>query len=288
MNATERLTMKNQLNGHKQYLLASDFDQTLSFNDSGQVLAEILGISNFQQKVAGLTRSNLLHQGAELAYLLRHDPEFRSVRRDHLVEAGRRVRLKDDIELFTKLLDRDWDGVRFQFCVISAAPREVVRSALEGIVPPENIFGTEFGYEPSTGEICNILRAPAGYGKIAVLEELEVKLQITPDRTIYVGDGSSDLYVMHHVNSRAGHTIAVSESKSIGRIAKRTVLSASALGVLMPILEDILKWNADQIRELFASQGLGLQDWDKIRTDWLTFHKAPIRIPPNDQAALVS
>ena len=288
MNATERLTMKNQPNGHKQYLLASDFDQTLSFNDSGQVLAEILVISNFQQKVAGLTRSNLVHQGAELAYLLRHDPEFRSVRRDHLVEAGRRVRLKDDIELFTKLLDRDWDGVRFQFCVISAAPREVVRSALEGIVPPENIFGTEFGYELSTGEISNILRAPAGYGKIAVLEELEVKLQITPDRTIYVGDGSSDLYVMHHVNSRAGHTIAVSESKSIGRIARRTVLSASALGVLMPILEDILKWNADQIRELFASQGLGLQDWDKIRTDWLTFHKAPIRILPNDQAALVS
>ncbi len=279
--------MKNQPNGHKQYLLASDFDQTLSFNDSGQVLAEILVISNFQQKVAGLTRSNLVHQGAELAYLLRHDPEFRSVRRDHLVEAGRRVRLKDDIELFTKLLDRDWDGVRFQFCVISAAPREVVRSALEGIVPPENIFGTEFGYELSTGEISNILRAPAGYGKIAVLEELEVKLQITPDRTIYVGDGSSDLYVMHHVNSRAGHTIAVSESKSIGRIARRTVLSASALGVLMPILEDILKWNADQIRELFASQGLGLQDWDKIRTDWLTFHKAPIRILPNDQAALV-
>ena len=80
----------------------------------------------------------------------------------------------------------------------------------------------------------------------------------------------------------------MSETKSIGRIARRTVLSASALGVLMPILEDILKWSADQIRELFASQGLGLQDWDKIRTDWLTFHKAPIRIPPNDQAALVS
>src|SRR5438477_10178751 len=136
--------------------------------------------------------------------------------------------------------------------------------------------------------MCNILRAPSGYGKIAVLEELEVKLQITPDRTIYVGDGSSDLYVMHHVNSRAGHTIAVSESKSIGRIARRTVLSASALGVLMPILEDILKWNADQIRELFGSQGLGLEDWGKIRTDWLTSHKAPIRIPPNDQAALAS
>jgi phosphoserine phosphatase len=280
--------MKNHFNGHKQYLLASDFDQTLSFNDSGHVLAEILGISNFPEKVAGLTRSNLVHQGAELAYLLRHDPQFRSVRREHLIEAGRRVRLKDDIELFTKMLDRDWDGVRFQFCVISAAPREVVQSALEGIVAPENIFGTDFGYEPSTGEIANIVRASAGYGKIAVLEELEIQHQITPDHTIYVGDGSSDLYVMHHVNSRAGHTIAVSETKSIGRIARRTVLSASALGVLPPILEDILKWNADQIRELFASQGLGLQDWDKIHTDWLTFHKAPIQVIPDDRAALVS
>src|SRR5437879_7162832 len=212
--------MKNHFNGHKQYLLASDFDQTLSFNDSGHVLAEILGISNFPEKVEGLTRSNLVHQGAELAYLLRHDPEFRSVRREHLIEAGRGVRLKDDIELFTKLLDRDWDGVRFLFRVISAAPREVVQSALEGIVAPENIFGTEFSYEPATGEIANIVRATAGYGKIAVLEELEIQSQITPDHTIYVGDGSSDLYVMHHVNSRAGHTIAVSETKSIGRIAR--------------------------------------------------------------------
>src|SRR5205823_9380457 len=131
-----------------EYLLASDFDQTLSFNDSGQVLAEMVGISNFHEKVAGLTQSNLVHQGAELAYLLRHDPQFRSVRREHLTEAGQRVRLKDDIELFTRMLDRDWDGVRFQFCVISAAPRAVVQSALEGIVAPENIFGTEFGYEP--------------------------------------------------------------------------------------------------------------------------------------------
>jgi phosphoserine phosphatase len=170
------------------------------------------------------------------------------------------------------------DGHRFQFFVISAAPREVVQSALDGIVPPENVFGTEFGYDPSTGEISSILRATAGYGKVAVLEELELKLQISPDRTIYVGDGSSDLYVMHHVNSRDGNTIAVSETKSIGRIAKRTVLSESALSVMVPILEDILGWNAQQVREWFASYGLGLQDWDKIRTDWLTFHQAPVRI----------
>jgi HAD superfamily phosphoserine phosphatase-like hydrolase len=267
-----------------EYLVASDFDQTLSFNDSGYVLSEMIGIKDFAEKVAGLSRSNLVHQGAELAYLLRHDPQFRSIRREHLIEAGKRVRLKDDVQLMADLLQANFDGNRFQFFVISAAPREVVRSALEGIVPPENVFGTEFAYDPNTGEISDILRVPAGYGKVVVLQELELKLQISPDRTIYVGDGSSDLYVMHHVNSRDGHTIAVSETKSIGRIARRTILSENALGVLVPIFEGILKWNAYQVREYFAQHGLGLRDWDKIRTDWLTFQKTPLRILSHDVA----
>jgi hypothetical protein len=49
-----------------------------------------------------------------------------------------------------------------------------------------------------------------------------------------MGDGSSDLFVMLHVNTREGYTIAVSEAKFIGRVAKRTVLSDSALSVLVP------------------------------------------------------
>ena len=36
----------------KHYLFASDFDQTLSFNDSGLALSEMLGLSNFEDKVA--------------------------------------------------------------------------------------------------------------------------------------------------------------------------------------------------------------------------------------------
>jgi HAD superfamily phosphoserine phosphatase-like hydrolase len=280
------MTTEIQISGIPGYLVASDFDQTLSFNDSGYVLSEMLGIPGFQEKVAGLSRSNLVHQGAELAYLLRHDPQFRSVRREHLIEVGKRVRLKDDVKIFAEVLRGNLEGNHFTFFVISASPREVVQSALEGIVPPENVFGTEFGYDPSTGEISSILRVPAGYGKIAVLQDLELKLQSSPDRTIYVGDGSSDLYVMHHVNSHDGHTIAVSETKSIGRVAQRTVLSENALSVLVPILEDILRWNAHQIRELFTSYGLTLHDWDKIRTDWLTFHKAPIPLVVNRQLSL--
>ena len=88
------------------FLLASDFDQTLSFNDSGYVLCELLGIRGFEQKVAGLAKSNLVHPGAELAYLLRHDPQFRGVRREHLCEVGKRVRLKDDLHISRKFCAR--------------------------------------------------------------------------------------------------------------------------------------------------------------------------------------
>src|SRR5450432_600733 len=121
----------------KHYLLASDFDQTLSFNDSGLVLSELLGISGFEERVAGLARSNLVQQGGELAYLIRHDPEFRGIRREHLVEAGRRVRLKGDIPALANLMGRGVHGIRFSFFVISAAPREIVVSALDGVVPAE-------------------------------------------------------------------------------------------------------------------------------------------------------
>src|SRR6201993_72098 len=265
--------MINSPSDRKRYLVASDFDQTLSFNDSGRVLSELMGISGFDEKVAGLARANLVQQGAELAYLLRHDPEFRGVRKEHLIEAGKCVRLKNNVDLLGKFFEKGLDGYTFQFYVISAGPQDVVQSALEGIVPADHIFGTQLEYDATSGEICSINRVSAGYGKIAVLQELETKLQITPDHTVYMGDGSSDLFVMLHVNSREGYTIAVSEAKFLGRIARRTVLSDSALSVLVPIFEDILNWNSAQIREAFESYGLAIQEWDKTRTDWLAFQQ---------------
>jgi phosphoserine phosphatase len=266
--------MMNDTAVTKRYLVASDFDQTLSFNDSGIVLSEVVGVPGFHEKVVGLSKANLVQQGAELAYLLRHDPEFRGVRREHLIEAGKRVRLKNNVDLLAAFFEKGLDGYGFPFYVLSASPQDVVQSALEGIVPSDRIFGTKLEYDASTGEISSINRVSAGYGKVAVLQELETKLQITPDHTVYMGDGSSDLFVMLHVNSREGYTIAVSEAKFIGRIAKRTVLSDSALSVLVPILEDILQWNSAQIREVFESFGLSLQEWDKSRTDWLTFQQS--------------
>jgi 2-hydroxy-3-keto-5-methylthiopentenyl-1-phosphate phosphatase len=254
----------------KQFLLASDFDQTLSFNDSGVALSELIGFKGFHEKVKGLSEMNLVQQGAELSYLILHDPDFRRVRREHLVETGKRIRLKYDVALFARLLDNFTDGYRFHFNVISAAPQEIIQSALEGIVPPERIHGTRFRYNEATGEVHSIIRAAAGWGKITVLEEVRASLGVSHDQIIYMGDGSSDLPVMMHVNQHDGLTIAVSEAKFITRVARRTVLSDNAMSVLVPVLEEVLRWDSARIRRFFAANGLLLREWDKMRTDTLT------------------
>ncbi len=256
----------------KRYLFASDFDQTLSFNDSGFVLSELLEIpvEEFRRLAGGMAKLNLVQQGAELAYLLLHDPLFRSrVRREHLVTAGKNIPLKQNIDLLYRILDNGIEGYHFDFYVLSAAPVEMVQSALEGIVPAEHIFGTEFKYNDA-GEIETIARATAGYGKVARLDQLQAELQIGPDHIIYAGDGSSDLHAMLHVNGLEGLTIAVSERRHVAQVAKRTVLSSNALAMLVPILEKVVRWQPVQIREFFESHGFLVQEWAKVRTDWLT------------------
>jgi len=261
----------------RPYLLVSDFDHTLSFNDSGVVLSELLGTSGFEEKIAGLARINLVQQGGELAYLLLHDPEYRQVRREHLVEAGKRIRLKHNLARLVEILERGIESHEFSFHVVSAAPQEVVQSALEGIIPPEHIYGTRFHYDPATGEIDAIRRVSAGYGKVAVLTGLVEATGIGFDHVVYVGDGSSDVHVMLHVNRLDGYTIAVSENKYLAPIARRTILSEDALSVLVPVLEDILGWKDPvRIRSLFERHGLHIQEWDKVRTDFLTIREAPL------------
>jgi len=255
----------------RHFLLASDFDQTLSFNDSGFELSELLGVRGFEHKVAGLAHSHLVQQGGELAYLIRHDPEYRGVRREHLVEAGRRVRLKAGLRAFVDFLEHGVRGNRFSFYVVSA---------LDGIVPPEHIFGTELDYDPATGEVRSINRVRAGYGKVAVLDELGASLGITPDRTIYVGDGSSDIHVMLHVNNGDGFTIAVSENRQLARIARSTVLSDNASSVLVPILDQLLGLRTSEIRALLESTGLALDEWQRARTDRVLIREfEPLAVP---------
>src|SRR5579862_7345635 len=105
--------MEKQSSNKKHFIFASDFDQTLSYKDSGYVLSELLGIptKEFERKAEGMAKLNLVQQGGELAYLLLHDPEFHSrVRREHLYEAGKRVRLKPDIDLLYRFLSEEVEG----------------------------------------------------------------------------------------------------------------------------------------------------------------------------------
>lgn len=255
----------------KRYVLASDFDQTLSFNDSGYVLADLIGIpeAEFERKAQGMAKLNLVQQGGELAYLLLHDPAFRKVRREHLYQAGKLVRLKPNIDSLYKFLSNDVEGFHFDFYVISAGPVEIIRSALEGIIPPDHIYGTEFEFEEDGG-IARIKHVTAGYGKVAAIDTLTEDLKIGPDRIVYVGDGSSDIHVMLHINRRDGFTIAVSENRYLAPIAKRSVISDNALAILVPILEEVVGWNTTRIRELFEAKGFLIQQWDKVQTDMLT------------------
>lgn len=95
-----------------------------------------------------------------------------------------------------------------------------------------------------------------------------------PERTVYVGDGSSDVHVMLHVNNRDGFTIAVSENRQLARIAKSTVLSDDACSVMVPILDRVLGWSSSQIRAHFESNGLTLHEWERARTDRITVRAA--------------
>jgi 2-hydroxy-3-keto-5-methylthiopentenyl-1-phosphate phosphatase len=257
----------------KHHLLVSDFDQTLSFDDSGKVLCDLVGIRGFEERVSGLSRLNLVQEGAELTYLLRHDPEFRRVRREHLIEAGRRVHLKRNVAALVRLLERGIDDLRFNFYVVSAAPEDVVFAALDGIVAPDHVVATRLAWDPASGEIASVIRVAAGFGKVAAVEDLRVTHRVPRDRVVYVGDGTSDLHVMLHVNRGDGITIAASETRLIAEVARRTVISDDALSVLVPVLEEIGGYPSGRIRTLFEEEGFLIQEWDKVRTDRVTIRE---------------
>jgi hypothetical protein len=52
------------------------------------------------------------------------------------------------------------------------------------------------------------------------------------------------------------------------------VLSSSALAVLAPILEEVAGWERYRIRGFFEANGMLIQEWERVRTDWLTLRPA--------------
>lgn len=152
--------------------------------------------------------------------------------------------------------------------VVSAGPREIVESALEGIVAPDHIYANPANL-CQEGRVNRVSCLRAGYDKVVILDHLRGQA-VGHNHLVYVGDCSSDVHVMLHVNRLDGLTIAVSENRYLTQIAKRTILSEDALSILVPIMEDILGWSVFRIRDLFERRGFILQEWQKVQTDTLT------------------
>uniref|UniRef100_A0A7V4E4D8 phosphoserine phosphatase n=1 Tax=candidate division WOR-3 bacterium TaxID=2052148 RepID=A0A7V4E4D8_UNCW3 len=256
----------------KKLLFASDFDQTLSYDDTGILISLELGIppEKFLNKVKEIRERNITQLGGELAYLLAYDPEYKNkVSKSLLLKIGEKVRLKANVDLLFKVLQEGINGCEFVCYVISACPDLVIKRSLSKILSEENIFGTEFKYDEE-GKIVDILKTAAGHGKASIIDYLVEKEHIPRENVIYIGDGSSDIHVMLHVNIYGGFTIAVSPSPYLGHISKRTVLSENALAVLCPILEDLFNYTEEEIKDFYAQLGHPIYEWNRAKLEWLT------------------
>lgn len=89
------------------------------------------------------------------------------------------------------------------------------------------------------------------------------------DKTLSVGDGSSDVHVMLHIMSYNGYTITVSPLPYMGHICRRSVISDNVLSILVPILEDLLKYDQEKVRAYFEGRGHPILEWNRADTEWL-------------------
>jgi hypothetical protein len=53
-------------------------------------------------------------------------------------------------------------------------------------------------------------------------------------------------------------------------ISGSTSASRGCWSVLVPVLEEIAGYGTPEIRALFDRHGFVIQEWEKVRTDWLT------------------
>ena len=159
------------------------------------------------------------------------------------------------------------DTYRFSTHIVSAAPKECVDKALEHILPVENIYGTTFIYKDDI--VQDVERTNAGHAKVSTIDMLKLKENVTRDAIIYVGDGSSDVHVMLHVMSYNGYSITVSPAPYMGHICRRSVISDNVLSILVPILEDLLKYDKERVREFFEERGHAILEWNRADTEWL-------------------
>ena len=236
----------------------------------GYILSAKLGISAqaFEQKIEDIKRRNIVQLGGELAHMIVRDPDYAGkVTKSLLYEVGKEVKLKKGVAELIKILAEGIDDYRFSTYIVSAAPKECVDKAVENIVPSDNVYGTTFIYKD--GIVQDIERTNAGHAKVATLDMLKEKENVPRDSIIYVGDGSSDVHVMLHIMSYHGYPITVSPSPYMGHICRRSVISDNVLSVLVPILEDVLKYDQEKVRAYFEGRGHPILEWNRADTEWL-------------------
>jgi HAD superfamily phosphoserine phosphatase-like hydrolase len=254
----------------KKILFVSDFDKTLSTGDVGYILSSKLGISadQFDQKIEEIKRRNIVQLGGELAHLIIRDPDYvGKVSKDLLYEVGKEIELKKGTPELMKILAEGIENCHFSTYIVSAAPKECVVKAVEHIFPVENIYCTTFVYK--NGFVQDVERTNAGHAKVSTLDMLKQKENVTRYAIIYVGDGSSDVHVMLHVKSYQGYTITVSPAPYMGHICRRSVLSDNVLAILVPILQDLFKYDEGKVREFFEKRGHTVLEWNRADTEWL-------------------
>ena len=254
----------------KKILFVSDFDTTLSVGDIGHILSAKLGVTAqaFDQKIEEIKRRNIVQLGGELAHLIIRDPDYAGkVSKDLLYEAGKEVGLKKGVTELMKILAEGIDNYRFSTYIVSAAPKESVEKAVEHSLPVDNLYGTTFIYKNDI--VQDVERTNAGHAKVSTLDMLKEKENVPRNAIIYVGDGSSDVHVMLHIKSYNGYTITVSPSPYMGHICRRSVISDNVLSILVPILEDLLKYDQEKVRAYFEGREHPILEWNRADTEWL-------------------
>jgi len=73
------------------------------------------------------------------------DPDFRRVRREHLVQTGKKIRLKHDVDLFARRWGTFPTATRFPFYVISAAPGRLSSRRWKGLCRRTTFSGRDSG-----------------------------------------------------------------------------------------------------------------------------------------------
>ncbi|HNX91668.1 MAG TPA: HAD-IB family phosphatase [Candidatus Omnitrophota bacterium] len=254
----------------RKILFVSDFDKTLSVGDIGYILSAKIGIpaERFEQKIEDIKRRNIVQLGGELAHLIVRDPDYiGKVTKSLLYEVGKEITLKKGVPELMSILAEGIDNFKFSTYIVSAAPKECVDKAVGHILPVENIYGTTFVYKNDV--IQDVERTNAGHAKVATLDMLKQKENVTRYAIVYVGDGSSDVHVMLHIMSYQGYTITVSPAPYMGHICRRSVISDNVLSILVPILQDMLKYDQGKVRKFFEDRKHPILEWNRADTEWL-------------------